>query len=272
VEIEKGTSTNPKGERAISREEYEALLAENATLKGTVSSLKSENAGLQYDLQYLRFQLDELKRALFGRKSEKSPAADPLQLELFTPAEAVPEPKAPEKELISYERAKAKQQPVRTKLPEHLRHEVEIIEPAEIPEGAVKISEVRSEQLEYKPADVYVKVTVRPKYAVPGAEGKGCVVIAPLPEVPFPKSIVGAGLAAHICVSKFVDHLPFYRQAQIFKREKIPLPESTVKGAFAATCRLMEPLYQSLCARVRTSAYLQADESPLPVLTADKPA
>lgn len=156
-------------------------------------------------------------------------------------------------------------------LPEHLHRKEEIIEPEDIPQGAVKIGEAITEILEYKPAEVYVRKIIRPKYVVPGTEGEGCVIVAPMPSIPIAKGNAGASLLSHICVSKFVDHLPFYRQAQMFKREKIPLAESTIKGWFSATCRLLQPLYEKLKDEIRKELYLQIDESPIPVLTADKP-
>jgi len=89
--------------------------------------------------------------------------------------------------------------------------------------------------------------------------------------LPLIRANAGAGLLAYICICKFIDHLPFYRLAQIFKRDKIPLAESTIKGWFAAVCRLLEPLYETLLKETLKSSYLQADESPIAVLTADKP-
>jgi hypothetical protein len=72
-------------------------------------------------------------------------------------------------------------------------------------------------------------------------------------------------------ISKFVDHLPFYRQVQQFKRQDIDIAESTITGWFTASCKLLEPLYYTLVSRVRSSSYLMADETPIPVQTKDKP-
>lgn len=235
---------------------------------------RGEYDKLLCDYQYVCFQLSELQRMLFGSKSErmKSTEPNPLQLDLFAGQDIlVAEPPAGETETISYERNKKKKQPSRSALPEHLRREEEVIEPQDVPQGAVKIGEVITEILEYKPAEVYVRKIVRPKYIVPGSRGEGLFFIAPMPSIPIVKGNAGASLLSHICVSKFVDHLPFYRQAQMFKRDKIPLPESTIKGWFGATCRLLEPLYEKLKDEIKKEKYLQIDESPIPVLTADKP-
>jgi transposase len=274
TDVEKATKV------VISRREYDDFLA------------------LKSDYQYLQFQLAELKRMLFGVRSERSrqTAGDPEQLDLFAPQEfpQTAEP-AKETESITYERTKTKEvrRPVRTALPEHLKRVEEVIEPEAIPEGAVKIGEVITEVLEYKEAEIYVRAIIRPQYTVPGSEGAGCVVVADLPSLPVPKSNAGAGLLSHICVSKFVDHLPFYRQIQIFKRENIslaeatikgwyrqtrsetgkrrPEAEATIKGWYRQTCQLLEPLYDKLQTHILTNDYLQIDESPVPVLSANKP-
>lgn len=211
----------------ISRKEYNDLLA------------------LKDDYQYLLFQMAELKRMLFGSKSERFVPAtsDGIQLDLFAPPTDNPAiGEQPVKESVSYQREKTRKKSVRSALPSHLRREQEIIEPENIPEGAVRIGQTVTEILEYKPAEVYVRAIIRPKYVVPGSEGTGCVMVASLPCLPLIRANAGSGLLAYICVSKLIDHLPFYRLAQIFKRDKIPLPESTIKGWFAAVCRLLEPL------------------------------
>jgi transposase len=256
--------------------DYQSLKSEHQSLKSDHQSLKSDHQSLKSDYQYVCFQLSELQRLLFGSKSErfKSSVPDAIQGDLFaSQGLEVPQIETPvvEREVITYERSKEKQQPSRSPLPEHLHREEEVIEPENIPEGAVKIGEAVTEILEYKPAEVYVRRIVRPKYVVPGTEGEGCVVIAPMPSIPIVKGNAGASLLSHICVSKFADHLPFYRQARMFKRDKIPVCESTLKGWFSAACRLLEPLYEKLREEIKKESYLQVDESPLPVLTSEKP-
>jgi len=253
------SNTEFHGQLVISRREYDELLSFKA------------------DCEYLRFQISELQRMIFGSKSERfrPDKVDDRQLDLFADVqEMLADTRQEEvtvKQTVIYEREKAKKKPVRSRLPEHLRREEEIIEPMDIPEGAVKIGEALTEILEYKPADIYVRVIIRPKYVVPGTEGEGCVVVAPMPSLPVVKGNAGAGILSHICVSKFIDHLPFYRQAEIFKRQKIPVAESSLKGWYAAACRLLEPLYEILIHEIMGCDYLQADESPIPVLTSDKP-
>jgi hypothetical protein len=78
-------------------------------------------------------------------------------------------------------------------------------------------------------------------------------------------------MVSHLLVSKFVDHLPFYRQAQIFKRQNLNIAESTIGGWFNAGCNLLQPLYEALKIKLLTGWYLMADETPIAVLTRDKP-
>ena len=120
---------------------------------------------------------------------------------------------------ISYQRKAAKgekQQPVRALLPAHLPRQEEVIEPKGLEEDMKKIGQEVTEILEHVPDKLYVRRIVRPKYVKDKQDG---VYIGPLPSLPLPKSNAGPSLLAHILVSKFVDHLPYHRQIQIFKRE-----------------------------------------------------
>jgi transposase len=207
---------------------------------------------------------------LFGSKSERHIGGDTGQLSLGLGVEAVTPPEK-ETEQITYSRNKSdnkKGSAVRLILPSHLHREEHIIEPEEDITGARKIGEVVTEVLEYTPGKFYVERYVRPKYVL---SKEGGIVIGELPSLPIPRGNAGAGLLAHLLISKFVDHLPFYRQVQQFKRQDIDIAESTISGWFTASCRLLEPLYKRLVARAQGSSYLMADETPIPVQTKDKP-
>jgi len=224
------------------------------------------------EVLWLKSQLAELRRMIFGAKSERFVReGGEQQLALFDiPSEEDTEEKV---EQITYERKrpKEKKQPLRTELPAHLPRKEEIIEPENIPQNAKKIGEEITEVLEYTPPNVYVRRIVRPKYILSSTDERTDIAIASLPLLPIPKGNAGAGLLAHIIVSKFVDHLPFYRQRQIFKRQELHMAESTINGWFNATARLMEPLYNTLKNKLLQTDYLMADETPLAVLTKDKP-
>ena len=233
--------------------------------KEKIEALESENA-------WLRHQLAELNRLIYGAKSERFVSVNPDQINLFElPAtEAVEKPT----EEITYTRKKPQQekkQPLRLELPSHLERRVEVIEPENLPEGAKKIGEAVTEVLEYEPASAYVRQIIRPKYIVEQNDEQTLITIAPLPTLPIPKGNAGASMISHLLVSKFVDHLPFYRQVQIFKRQNLEIAESTINGWFNAGCDLLEPLYHALKTQMLSSDYLMADETPIPVQTKDKP-
>lgn len=238
----------------ITKSEYEEL-----------TSFKAEVALLKY-------QLAELKRLIFGAKSERFISPVPGQLSLFDlPAElAVEKPQ----EEITYTRTKPekeKKQPLRAELPAHLVRKIEVIEPENIAEGAIKIGEAITEILEYESANIYVRRIVRPKYIVESTDEATRIVIAELPSLPIPKGNAGPSMLAHVLGSKFIDHLPFYRQSQMYKRQGLHIPESTIGGWFNASCKLLKFLYDSQKTIVQSSDYLMADETPIPVLTTDKP-
>jgi len=148
-------------------------------------------------------------------------------------------------------------------LPSHLPRITEIIEPKDKEPGAKKIGEQITEILEYNPANVFVRQIIRPKYTK--ANGQG-ILIAEMPSLPLPKANAGSGMLAHICVSKFIDHLPFYRQIQILKRQNLIIGASTMGDWFNGTCKLILPLFEALQSQVvNNTDYLQADESPIKV-------
>lgn len=226
------------------------------------------------EIEWLKHQLSELQRMIFGAKSERFIAPDPSQLNLFDfPAITTPEKQTQE---ITYTRTKPetleKKQPLRAELPAHLPRKVEVIEPENLPEGAKKIGNAITEVLEYEPASMYVRQIVRPKYIVESTDEFTRIEIAQLPSLPIPKGNAGASVIAHILVSKFVDHLPYYRQSKIFKRQNLHIPDSTI-GSWANTAigNWLSPVWEALKNRLLKSQYLMADETPIPVLSEDKP-
>ena len=252
----KNGQDNHREKESVSHEEY--LL------------LKKENREQHIEIAYLKQELAQLKRMIFGSKSERFIPDDPGQLSLGLDVEQK-ENEEQETEDIAYKRRKGKKKkdvPVRLPLPSHLHREVIEIEPDEDITGAKRIGVEVTELLEFEPGKFYVVAYNRPKYALP--EDKG-IVIGNLPSLPIPRGNAGPGLLTHLLISKFQDHLPFYRQVQMFKRADITIAESTISGWFSATCHLLEPLYEKLVEIVKQSSYLMADETPIPVLTKDKP-
>jgi transposase len=238
-------------------------------LEKEVARLLSVNEKLKFELLYMR-------RTIFGRSSERYVKEDPDQLKLdFDGMDKLPEEVQLQleeaKETITYQRKKKKEapgHPVRQALPAELERKEEIIEPNPLPQGAKCIGEEVTEVLEYSPGAFHVRRIVRKKYALPQEAG---IIIGELPWLPLPKSNAGSSVLAHLLVSKYQDHLPFYRQIEIFKRQGISLAPSTINGWFAASIDLLTPLYEILRKEVMTSDYIQIDESTIPVMDKDHP-
>ena len=233
------------------------------------------NNQLQVKLVGLQQQLSQLQKMIFGSKQERFVPADinPAQLSLAIEAETVAACSVTEAKKISYTKTTATveqkplQHPGRMKLPESLRREELIIEPAADITGCKKMGEEITEVLEYQPGELYVKQYRRIKYARPGGEG---VLIGELPVRPVDKAMAGPGLLAQIVIDKYADHLPLYRQMQRFERSGIKLPYSTLTDWVSATCKLIAPLYDALKAEVLQTSYLHADETPIKVLDKEK--
>lgn len=224
-------------------------------------------------IAYLKQELEQFKRMIFGQKRERFIPQDDGQLALFHELQQVQA--LSEEEEISYRRKKPEKEKNKAKrllLPAHLPRKEETIEPEEDTADTKKIGEEITEILEYNPGKLFVRRIIRPKY-VKQVEDRldPVVLIGELPTLPIPKGNAGPGLLAHLLVSKFVDHLPFYRQVQQFKREGVEIAESTIGGWFTVSCKLLSPLYDTLAKELQHTSYLMADETPIPVLTHDKP-
>jgi transposase len=130
--------------------------------------------------------------------------------------------------------------------------------------GAVHaIGETVSEMLDYLPARLRVLRIRRSKY---GCRACGTIHQAPAPERPIAKGLASAGLLAHVLVSKYCDHLPLYRQSQIFARQGITLNRSTLANWVGGASWWLDALHKRLAAHIFASGKLFADDTPIPVL------
>jgi len=185
---------------------------------------EDEYLDLKAQIVILQQQVANLQRMLFGSKSERFTDPNQLTLDLGVMPEDQP---VAEPEKISQPRKKSKSSHPRVPLPEDLPRVEEIINPEEDITGWKKIGEERTEVLDKKPAEFYVRVIVRPKYLSP--EGKR-IVIADLPNLPVHRGNVGEGLMSDIIISKWVDHNPVHRQRKMMARQGLTLAESTMNG------------------------------------------
>ncbi|MEQ8554273.1 MAG: transposase [Cyclobacteriaceae bacterium] len=213
--------------------------------------------------------MDKFRRYLFGSKSEKLPVQDTdlSQMNLFdlgtTPeqqeelSEAVRQ-LADEKK-IPKKRAKGTG---RMALPEELRRETIIIEPAEDVSNCLKIGEEVTEVLDLIPAEFYVKRYVRPKYARPNGEG---IAIGQLPDRVIDKGIPSERVIAQMTLDKYVYALPLHRQIDKYRRMGVNIPASTASDWLIKGWKHLVPLWELLKLLVVNQKYLQADESPIKV-------
>jgi transposase len=215
-------------------------------------------------IEQLKLQIARLKRMQFGKSSEKiEREIEQLELQLddLQQEAAVREAKLPEALRSEPEK------PYRKPLPEHLPREDEVHEPActcpDCGSEMRKIGEDVTEVLEYVPASFKVIRHVRPKLACRACE---IIVQEPMPFLPIARGRPGPGLLAHVLVAKYADHLPLYRQQQIYARDGIDLARSTLAGWVGQTAAALEPLIAALRKDVLASDVLHGDDTPVPVL------
>jgi transposase len=188
-----------------------------------IESLKALVLAKHTEIENLNLLVLKLKRMHFGQRSEKI-NADIGQLELrledleATQAAAEPIPPQPATIVVNERAAK---KPARRPLPAELPREVETIAPKQeaCPDCGGKLrllGEDVSEVLEYVPARFKVIRTVRPKLSCACCSR---IVQEPAPNRPIDKGLAGPGLLAHVLVAKYADHLPLYRQSEIYARE-----------------------------------------------------
>ena len=235
-----------------------------------LASQQMEKAGQQ--IEHLKLVIDKYKRMIFGTKSEKL-KGELEQLE-FQLEELETEQAARQAQEPHSPRATNKSRPraPRKPLPEDLPREVITHAPASTccPDcgGAMRqFGEDVSEQLERVPASYKVIQHVRPKFACGACEQ---VVQAPAPARPIDQGLPGPGLLAHVLVSKFADHLPLYRQSEIYAREGVDLCRSTLAGWVGAASELLAPLVDQIKRHVLAGSKIHADDTPVPVLAPGK--
>ena len=130
--------------------------------------------------------------------------------------------------------------------------------------GELKVlGEDVSEVLEYVPSRFKVIRHVRPKLACASCQ---TIVQAPAPTRPIARGLAGPGLLAHVLVAKYADHLPLYRQSEIYAREGVDLDRSTLADWVGGASALLEPLVEAVGRHVLAASKLHADDTPVPVL------
>jgi transposase len=253
------------------------------TLPGAASPASPQDLevqGLRAEVKYLRAQIQVLQRMLYGPRSEK---IDPNQLQMLLDGLSAQDSTKPETPTpppptaaTAAQSSKPRRHPGRKPLPADLpRKEIILEPPAEemVAPGPdwqrVKIGQEVTEELDCEPARFWVNLYIRPKYKWEPPRGtpqldEPPIFIAELPFRAIEKGRPGYGLLSLILVNKFADHLPLYRQRQIFLRRNIALPLPTLCGWVGQAAGLLYPVYLEQKRFLFESGSIQGDETPVP--------
>ena len=212
-------------------------------------------------IEKLRHQLAGHRAHRFGASSE---TAEQLQLALETSEIAAAAMTA----RMRLPEIEEKGQPKRRPIPEHIpRMEVELSPAADACADCGgklrRVGEDVTEELEYVPGRFIVNRIVRPRLTCAGCER---FVQAPLPTRPIERGRPGPGLLAHVLVSKYADHLPLYRQSQIFERDGLDLDRSTLSDWVGKSTALLAPLADAIGRHVLAAEAIFADDTPVQML------
>ena len=242
--------------------DLKSLPDDPAELKGLVTLLSSELKNRDLKIADLKHQLAGHNRHRFGSTSESLD-----QLQLFVENEEITSA-SDETDIPEAEVSEPKNRPKRKPLPEHLERKEQVLSPGDNCTkcaGSLKtLGEDVTEELEYVPGRFIVNRIIRPRMACSCCEA---VLQAPMPSRPIERGRPGPGLLAHVLVSKYCDHLPLYRQSQIYEREGINLDRSTMADWVGKSTALLEPLADAIGKHVRQGQALFADDTPVKLLS-----
>lgn len=218
-------------------------------------------------IEKLKAQLAVLKRARYGTSSEKVDRAI-AQLELaLEDIEAAAAETAPVSPIAPNDAPKAR--PARAPLPDHLpRHDVlheagNCTCPTCGGHDFLKAGTTVTEMLDYVPASFRVVRHIQPRLVCKGCDTEVKVVMR---SPPIERGKPSPGLVAHVLTAKFCDHLPLYRQSEIYAREGIDLARSTMADWVGKASAMLAPLIDALCSHVFAGNRLHGDDTPVPVL------
>src|SRR6516165_8055374 len=220
------------------------------------------------EIEKLKFQIAKLRRMQFGRSSERvTRQIEQLELRLEEleagEAEAISQAAREDQPLP----IRQKSQPKRKKLPDHLPRQEVVHEPEH--DGActcpacggamARLGEDVTEVLDYIPGRFRVIRHVRPKYACRYCDA---ITQAPGPALPTPRGRAAPGMLAHLLVSKYTDHLPLYRQSQIYARDGLDLDRSTLSDWVGQAVWLLQPIVEGIRRQVFAAEKIHGDDTP----------
>jgi len=218
------------------------------------------------EIEQLKLLIAKLRRMQFGRSSEKLDRQIEqleLRLEALQQNDAERVAATPGK-IANVEAGRSARRPLPAHLPREVRTHLPKLKTCPDCGGELrKLGEDISEVLERIPSRFQVIRHVRVKLACACCDR---IVQTAAPSRPIERGIAGPGLLAHVLVSKYADHLPLYRQSEIYAREGVELDRSTLADWVGETSRLFDPLLEALRRHVMSAQKLHADDTPVPVL------
>lgn len=227
--------------------------------------LESELKAAHIKVELLEQKVDALVRLLYGAKSEKF---DSNQLMLLHDEESKKD-EAPAPDLAAGANKpprKTRKSPSRPRVPDHLPVHEEVLDPEEVkacPGQWRQIGEEVTEQLDYRPGQFSKRRLIRRKF-VQIESPFTAPVIAPLPACLQERCLATPDLIAHVVISKYADHLPLYRQEQIYHtRFGVDIPRQTLCRWVGLAAWWFEPVYNEMIRLQNTRPYLQIDETPI---------
>ena len=235
-------------------------------LRALVLAQQAELLSRGAEIENLKLLVLKLKRMQFGRKSEKLDLQiEQLELRLEDLEANPPTPSGPS---AAPAPSSAPNKPARRPLPDALPRITRVHAPKHevCPDCGGKLrplGEDVSEILEYVPGHFEAIRVVRPKLSCTCCER---IIQEPAPSRPIDRGLAGPGLLAHVLVAKYSDHLPLYRQSEIYQREGIELDRSTLADWVGGASRMLAPLVEQLRRYVLSTAKLHGDDTPVPVL------
>ena len=256
---------------------------EQKTAEQLVEELRSEVARLRDERDVLKAQFEALARQVFGRRSERDddeggygPLFEDLEHPEPPPPPHVDEAPDDEEGFEDRQRARKPRRRGAPRLPKDIRRVVEEIAPSD-EELACSCGEQRdiigyeeTEKLEYVPAHFVLRVIRRPKLACKRHEEAG-VKTPELPAQVIDKGLASASVLAQVVTAKFRDHLPLYRQARIYQREGVDIPQSTLVDWVRQAHELLAPIVDAIRLNVLSSGYVSTDDTSVTLLTKQSP-
>jgi transposase len=252
----------------------EQAIAELKFKDEQIEELARQNEALDRGMEELRQQIALLQRRLYGPRSEQY-HPDQLFLDgvLKAGESEVPAEAQPSVAVKATVRRKARPHG-RLKIPEHIERVDELLDLPEeqkrdpqTGQALVKLREETSEKLAWKPGQWYVRRFIRPVYVHPDRQSeKAGVYVQAMPDSPVEKCKADTSLLAMVGVQKYVDHLPLYRQREIFLREGVEVAPSTLNAWAIEPILACEPLYGAFRADVLGRPVIFTDDSPVAML------